>query len=142
MRQPQDRWRHVLLAIDEAQLFAPQHDKATSKKAVLDLAARGRKRGLCPVVATQRISQLHKGVVAHLDNKLIGLTTLDVDVERAAEQLGMRATVARQRLRRLAPTSSSPTGLRCATPGDREGGRCAAATAHWASSARGRTNRR
>lgn len=101
MRQPQERWRHVLLAIDEAQLFAPQQDKATSKKAVLDLAARGRKRGLCPVVATQRISQLHKGVVAHLDNKLIGLTTLDVDVERAAEQIGMRAAVAKQQLRRL-----------------------------------------
>lgn len=101
MRQPPESWKPILVVIDEAQLFAPQQDKAESKKALLDLAARGRKRGLCPVVATQRLSQLHKGVVAHLDNKLVGLTTLDVDVERAADQLGMRASDAKPILRRL-----------------------------------------
>lgn len=101
MRQPPESWKPILVVIDEAQLFAPQQDKAESKKALLDLAARGRKRGLCPVVATQRLSQLHKGVVAHLDNKLVGLTTLDIDVERAADQLGMRASDAKPILRRL-----------------------------------------
>ena len=70
---------------------------------MLDLAARARKRGICPVMATQRISQLHKGVVAHLDNKLVGLTTLENDVERAAEQLGMRTQHAAQVLRALHP---------------------------------------
>ena len=101
MRQPPESWKPILVVIDEGQIFAPQQDKAESKKALLDLAARGRKRGLCPVVATQRLSQLHKGVVAHLDNKLVGLTTLDIDVERAADQLGMRVVDAKPILRRL-----------------------------------------
>ncbi|HQS00763.1 DUF87 domain-containing protein [Polaromonas sp.] len=101
MRQPKEYWHYCMVAVDEAQLFAPQQDKAESKKPMLDLVARGRKRGLCPVVATQRLSQLHKGVVAHLDNKLIGLTTLDNDVERAAEQLGMKPAKAASILRGL-----------------------------------------
>lgn len=101
MRQPKEHWHYCMVAIDEAQLFAPQQDKAASKKAMLDLASRARKRGICPIVATQRISQLHKGVVAHLDNKLVGLTTLDTDVERAAEQLGMKQAKAAEILRRL-----------------------------------------
>lgn len=103
MNLPKSRWRHMLVVVDEAQLFAPQQDKAESKKPMLDLAARARKRGICPVMATQRISQLHKGVVAHLDNKLVGLTTLENDVERAAEQLGMRTQHAAQVLRALHP---------------------------------------
>jgi len=102
MRQPKELWRHCLVAIDEGAIFAPQSDKAVSKKPMIDLSARGRKRGFCPIVATQRGSALLKGVAANLDNKLIGLTTLDVDVERAAEQLGMKATVAKERLRKLA----------------------------------------
>ena len=102
MRQPKELWRHCLVAIDEGAIFAPQADKAVSKKPMIDLSARGRKRGFCPIVATQRGSALLKGVAANLDNKLIGLTTLDVDVERAAEQLGMKATVAKERLRKLA----------------------------------------
>ena len=102
MRQPKETWRHCLVAIDEAALFAPQQDKAASKKPMIDLSARGRKRGFCPIMATQRGSGLLKGVAANLENKLIGLTTLDVDVERAAEQLGMKTTVAKERLRKLA----------------------------------------
>lgn len=101
LRMPKELWAHTLVAFDEVQLFCPQHDKAASKKPMLDLAARGRKRGLCTVAATQRLSQVHKGLVAHLENKLIGLTTLDVDVERAADQIGMRVGVARDTLRRL-----------------------------------------
>lgn len=101
LRMPQEHWHHVLLAFDEAQLFAPQHDKAESKKALIDLARRGRKRGMCPVFASQRLSELSKGVAGQLENKLIGLTTLDLDIERAAEMLGMRAPMARQVLRRL-----------------------------------------
>lgn len=103
MRQPKENWRHCLVAIDEGAILAPQQDKAVSKKPMIDLAARGRKRGLCPIVATQRGSGLLKGVAANLDNKLIGLTTLDIDVERAAEQLGMKAAAAKAMLKRLQP---------------------------------------
>lgn len=103
MSEPQEYWHYVMLAVDEAQIFAPQHDKAVSKKPMIDLACRGRKRGLCPVAATQRLSLLHKGVAAQLENKIVGLTTLDLDVARAADVLGMRAQAARDRLRRLHP---------------------------------------
>ena len=103
MRQPKESWRHCMIAFDEGAIFAPQADKAASKKPMVDLAARGRKRGFCPIVATQRGSGLLKGVSANLDNKLIGLTTLDIDVERAAEQLGMKAVNARALLKRLQP---------------------------------------
>lgn len=101
MREPKEYWHYCMVAVDEAQLFAPQQDKAESKKPMLDLAARARKRGICPVVATQRISQMHKGVVAHLENVLIGLTSLDTDIERASEQLGMKQAKAAAILRRL-----------------------------------------
>jgi hypothetical protein len=101
LRMPQDCWDHTLLAIDEIQILAPQHDKAESKKPLIDLARRGRKRGLGLVCATQRLSELSKGVAGQLENKLIGLTSLDVDIDRAADVLGMRAVNARSVLRRL-----------------------------------------
>ena len=103
MSQPKHTWHHLVLAIDEMTIFAPQSDVAESKKPMLNLAARARKRGICPVVATQRISQVHKGVVAHLDNKLIGLTTLGADIKRAAETLGMQYSEAHALLSDLAP---------------------------------------
>lgn len=103
MSQPKQTWHHLICAIDEAQLFCPQHDVAESKKAMLNLAARSRKRGICPVIASQRISQVHKGLVAHLDNKLIGLTTLGADIKRAAETLGMQNAEAHALLSDLAP---------------------------------------
>lgn len=103
LRMPQVDWHHLLIAFDEAQLFAPQHDKAVSKKALIDLARRGRKRGICLVCATQRLSELSKGVAGQLENKLIGLTTLDVDIDRAADVLGLRPVNARDLLRKLPP---------------------------------------
>ncbi len=96
-------WSPILLAIDEGQLVAPQQDKAESKKPMLDVCARGRKRGICPVVATQRVSQIHKGVVGHLQNHCVGLTTLDIDLERAADLLGIKLARATEILRSLKP---------------------------------------
>ena len=101
MATRKEHWHPLLLACDEGQIFAPQQDKAESKKPMLDVAARGRKRGICPIVATQRVSQIHKGVVSHLQNNLVGLTTLDNDIERAAELLGMKTTRAAETLRAL-----------------------------------------
>lgn len=98
--------RHpVLVALDEAQLFAPEKGQGESEAsaAVIDLATRGRKRGLCLVAATQRISMFHKGVAAELKNRMIGGTSLDVDVKRAAFDLGMPAADALKALRALEP---------------------------------------
>jgi len=103
MSLPQDDWHHAMVVIDESHLFAPQHDKSEAKKAVIDLAGRGRKRGLCPVLATQRLSKLNKNVAADLQNRLIGQTILDVDIRRAADELGISATDAAATLPELNP---------------------------------------
>jgi DNA helicase HerA-like ATPase len=77
------------VVVDEAHVFCPQVGEAESAGAVIDLATRGRKRGFCAVLATQRLSKLHKDAAAECNNKLIGRTGLDVDVKRAADELGL-----------------------------------------------------
>ncbi len=99
---PKNIWHPTLVVIDEAHMFAPQVGQAESLGAVIDLATRGRKRGLALLAATQRLSKLHKDVAAELLNKMIGRTGLDVDVKRAADELGMTTTDARA-LRDLEP---------------------------------------
>lgn len=85
---PKKLWHPVLVVIDEASIFCPQSGEAESSGAVIDLACRGRKRGLCAVLAIQRLSKLDKDAAAECNNKLIGRTGLDVDVRRAADELG------------------------------------------------------
>jgi hypothetical protein len=103
MQTPRDHWNPALIVLDEAHLFAPEQGKAESTAAVIDLATRGRKRGLSLVAATQRLSKLHKDVAAELLNKLIGRTGLDVDVRRAADELGLAGREAMTTLRELNP---------------------------------------
>jgi uncharacterized protein len=100
---PKSIWHPTLVAIDEIQIFAPQVGSAESLAAVIDLASRGRKRGLALTGATQRLSKLHKDVAAELLNKIIMRTGLDVDVQRAADELGMARSGAQQILRELEP---------------------------------------
>jgi hypothetical protein len=87
---PRELWRPLLVSLDEGHLFAPERGSGESvaTQAVIDLATLGRKRGYCLVVATQRLSKLHKDCAAELLNKFIGYTD-DVDLQRAGEQLGM-----------------------------------------------------
>ena len=85
---PKKLWHPALVVVDEAHVYCPQHGEAESAGAVVDLATRGRKRGFCAVLATQRLSKLHKDAAAECNNKLIGRTGLDVDVKRAADELG------------------------------------------------------
>jgi Mn-dependent DtxR family transcriptional regulator len=82
-------------------VFCPEKGSAESAGAVIDLATRGRKRGFCLVMATQRLSKLHKDAAAEMINKLIGRTTLDIDVKRAAEELGFSGREAAAELRKL-----------------------------------------
>lgn len=100
---PKAMWHPALVLIDEAHIFAPEREEAESLSAVVDLTARGRKRGLCPVLATQRLSKLNKDAAAGLQNKLIGVTTLDLDVQRAAKELAMTPRDAVPILRALDP---------------------------------------
>lgn len=85
---PKNLWHPVLLVIDEAHIFAPEGAKCESTQSVVDMASRGRKRGFCLVPATQRPSMLIKDVSAQCNNKLVGRFSQDIDVERAAKDLG------------------------------------------------------
>ncbi len=100
---PKSLWRPTLVVLDEAHVFCPEAGKAESAGAVIDLATRGRKRGFALIAATQRLAKLHKDTAAELLNKLIGRTGLDVDVRRAADELGMTPREAMEKLRALDP---------------------------------------
>lgn len=100
---PKSLWNPCILVIDEAQIFAPENDKAESLPAIMDLRGRGRKRGLCPILATPRLAQLSKDAAAGMQNKLIGVTTLDLDVNRAARELSLSPKDAVPLLRNLEP---------------------------------------
>lgn len=100
---PKTLWHPCLVIIDEAHVFCPQAGQSEAMEAVIDLATRGRKRGYCAVLATQRLSKLHKDAVAEMNNKLIGRTGLDIDRKRAAEELGFTTKQDALSLRNLAP---------------------------------------
>lgn len=101
---PRDLWHPVLVVIDECHLFCPEkgHGEAESSAAVIDLMTRGRKRGFCGIPATQRISKLHKDA-CEVNNKLIGRSALDVDMARAAKELGFTTREQTNELRALKP---------------------------------------
>lgn len=101
MNAPKNLWNQTVVFIDEAHIFCPEDSKAESSAAVIDLCTRGRKRGYCAVLATQRISKLRKDAVAELNNKLIGRTGMDVDVKRTAFELGMTSGDAQKMLPHL-----------------------------------------
>lgn len=108
---PREHWHPCLVAVDEAHLFAPFGGQASesasvrkaSSAALVDLMARGRKRGLAGVIATQRLARLSKSVASEVHNFLIGLNTLDLDIRRAAETIGWDARRAFDRLPLLTP---------------------------------------
>jgi hypothetical protein len=94
-------WKPCLVIIDEAHIFCPEKAKAESGAAVIDLCTRGRKRGFCAVLATQRLSKLNKDAAAECNNKLIGRTGLDVDMKRASDELGFTSKQQIMELRNL-----------------------------------------
>ena len=93
---PREHWYPALVVVDEAQMFAPaaageMNDEARrlTLSAMTNLMCRGRKRGLVGIVATQRLAKLAKNVAAEASNFLMGRTFLDIDMQRAADLLGM-----------------------------------------------------
>ncbi len=100
---PKDLWHPVLVVIDEAHTFVPEKGESEAANAVIGLASLGRKRGFGAVLATQRISKLHKDAAAECNNKLIGRTGLDIDRKRAGEELGFTGKEEFLSLRSLKP---------------------------------------
>lgn len=98
---PKNLWHDCIIVIDEAHLFCSEKNKEESKLAVIDLLTRGRKRGFCGILATQRLSKLNKDAAAECYNKLIGKTGLDIDQKRAGEELGFTTKEEIRNLRNL-----------------------------------------
>jgi len=100
---PREEWYPVLVVVDEAQMFAPaaagdvtDEVRRISLAAMTNLMCRGRKRGLAGIIATQRLAKLAKNVAAEASNFLMGRTFLDIDMQRAADLLGMERRQAEQ----------------------------------------------
>jgi uncharacterized protein DUF87 len=106
---PKKLWHRALIVIDEAHEFCPEQgrgsrdDSGGCAEAVIGLMAKGRKRGFCGLLATQRLSKLNKDAAAEANNKLIGRATIDVDRKRAAEELGFTSKEDILSLRKLSP---------------------------------------
>lgn len=88
VNSPKELWNDCLVFLDEGHVFAAEKRECASLSAVSDMATRGRKRGFCLVIATQRLSSLNKDVAAQMTNIVVGRTTLDIDMKRSAESLG------------------------------------------------------
>lgn len=103
MDLPQSLWKPYLIFIEEAHFFCGQQDKNPAGAAVRELMSGGRKKGFCGILITQRISKLHKDAAAEVNNKFVGRTNLDVDMDRAAQELGFSKAADRLQLRDLKP---------------------------------------
>jgi hypothetical protein len=88
IESPKHLWHPCVVVIDEADFFAPEGKESESTRAVINLSSRGRKRGICSILATQRIAKLNKDATADILNKIIGLTGQDIDQKRAGNELG------------------------------------------------------
>ncbi len=98
---PRNLWHTCLVIVDEAHQFCPEKTKSESASSVIDLQTRGRKRGFCGVLATQRISKLHKDAAAECNNVLVGRTVLDIDRKRASDDLQFTTKEQSNNLKRL-----------------------------------------
>jgi len=88
---PRELWRPTLVILDEAHIYCPERGsgEAESTEAVISLMSQGRKRGFAGIIATQRLSKLHKDAAAEANNVIIGRTWLDADQVRAGDALGL-----------------------------------------------------
>jgi hypothetical protein len=97
---PRSMWHPLVVIVDEAHKFCPQETpKAASmidreiiggcKEAMIALSTTGRKRGFCPIWATQRLAKVDKDASAEFFNRMVGMTIEDVDVDRAADLMSV-----------------------------------------------------
>lgn len=119
---PRSLWHPVMVVLDEAHHWCPEKGQCEAAQAVIDLCTRGRKRGLMAVLATQRLSKLHKDAAAETLNKLVGRTGLDIDQARAADELGITGKADRRELRNLHPGEFHAYGPALRLEGKSEGG--------------------
>lgn len=95
-----------LVALDEAQRFLPERlsDSIIQDKAVLeallktymDIIAVGGKRGISPLILTQRFAQVNKKIMAQSELFFILRQTMDKDLERCMEFVKRRTATEEQ----------------------------------------------
>jgi len=100
---PKELYHPVLIILDEAHDYVPEGKPSEATYAVEALASKGRKRGQCLILASQRISKLSKNASAECNNKLIGRASQDIDYMRAGAELGFSKTESAVKLRSLKP---------------------------------------
>jgi uncharacterized protein len=114
---PRNLWHPLIIIVDEAHKFCPQETPKAGnqvdreiiggcKDAMIALSTTGRKRGFCPIWATQRLAKLDKDASAEFFNRLVGMTIEDVDVDRAADLMSVSKDEKkefRQSLRTISP---------------------------------------
>jgi hypothetical protein len=82
-----------LVGLDETHIWAPQNPPSylepKTAKDVLDtltvVATRGRKYGVVPFLACQRIPKVHKDIIAGCETRIFGKADLDNDISRYRE---------------------------------------------------------
>lgn len=85
---PSSSDKHLVVFVDEAHQFCPEGKTLASSDAVINLMDAGRKRGICGILATQRLSKLSKHAAAECANIFIGRTS-PIDQARAVDLLGL-----------------------------------------------------
>lgn len=100
---PKNLWHPTVIIVDEAHMFCPESKAGDSiaTDSVKSLATRGRKRGLCPVYATQRLAEFNKGASSMCLNRLVGGTFEDVNQKRAIDVLSVTPDDKREFLHEL-----------------------------------------
>lgn len=79
----------LFVFVDEAHQLCPQVGQVESSDAIKRMMDTGRKREICGLLATQRVTKLHNDAIGEARNVAIGLTVLGADQERAGDLLGM-----------------------------------------------------
>jgi len=82
-----------LIGLDETHIWAPQNPPSylspTTAKDLLDtltvVATTGRKYGVVPFIAAQRIPKVHKDIIAGCETRILGKADLDNDIKRYRE---------------------------------------------------------
>lgn len=100
---PKHLWLPTILVVDEAQTYAPEGERTECSRALYDAAFKFRKRHFGMIFATPRISALSKNIISTCKNKLIGYTSFEGDVKRAAYELGFSTKDEWRSLRDLEP---------------------------------------
>lgn len=97
-----------LIALDETHIWAPQNPPSylspMTAKDLLDtltvVATTGRKYGVVPFFAAQRIPKVHKDIIAGCETRLLGKADLDNDIKRYREYVSQEV-ISDQGIRQL-----------------------------------------